>query len=333
MASRRVLLLTALALAAGAPSAAAQPPQPGERVAPGVSAGGLDVSGLTFAEAAAHVDASFRGRLERNVAVKVAGRTFRLSSRAARLEFDHVRTAKRALYGGRRLAPGQTLDVPLALSHSKREVRRFAAAVDRRVSRRARDARALIDVRRVRVTKSRWGRDIDHLRLAGEISAALARHDASRVFRPKLQRVRAKLNYNDVRRAHHTVITIDRRSFRLRLFKDLRMRRSYGVAVGQPAYPTPRGRFAIQSKQVNPNWNVPNSPWAGELGGSTVRGGSPSNPLKARWMGVAGSVGIHGTGEEGSIGTRASHGCIRMRVRDVKDLYRRVRIGTPVLIR
>ena len=108
--------------------------------------------------------------------------------------------------------------------------------------------------------------------------------------------------------------------------------RTYGVAVGQPGYPTPNGRFAIQSKQIDPVWSVPNSPWAGELEGSTVGGGSAANPLKARWLGVAGSVGIHGTGQDWSIGTRASHGCIRMHVADVKLLYRRVKVGTPVLI-
>ena len=67
--------------------------------------------------------------------------------------------------------------------------------------------------------------------------------------------------------------------------------------------------------------------------GQTIPGGAPNNPLKARWLGVNGSVGIHGTAEEWSIGSRASHGCIRMRVRDVIDLYPRVPMGTPVLIK
>jgi lipoprotein-anchoring transpeptidase ErfK/SrfK len=49
-------------------------------------------------------------------------------------------------------------------------------------------------------------------------------------------------------------------------------------------------------------------------------------------MGIANGVGIHGTGEDGSIGTRASHGCIRMHVGDVVALYKRVPVGTPVLI-
>ena len=50
-------------------------------------------------------------------------------------------------------------------------------------------------------------------------------------------------------------------------------------------------------------------------------------------MGVDGAVGIHGTGQPWSIGTRASHGCIRMTVPDVIDLFGRVPLGTPVLIR
>ena len=128
------------------------------------------------------------------------------------------------------------------------------------------------------------------------------------------------------------MITIEQKTFKLRLFKHLKVVKTYKVAVGQPQYPTPRGRFSITSKQVNPVWSVPNSAWAGELAGTTVTGGTAANPLKARWMGLAGGVGIHGTGEDGSIGTRASHGCIRMHVSDVIALYKRVPIGTPVLI-
>jgi lipoprotein-anchoring transpeptidase ErfK/SrfK len=64
-----------------------------------------------------------------------------------------------------------------------------------------------------------------------------------------------------------------------------------------------------------------------------IPGGAPNNPLKARWMGVAAGVGIHGTAEAWSIGSRASHGCIRMRVPDVIDLFRRVPVGAPVLIK
>jgi lipoprotein-anchoring transpeptidase ErfK/SrfK len=128
------------------------------------------------------------------------------------------------------------------------------------------------------------------------------------------------------------VITIDRSTFTLRLFKHLKVAKTYRVAVGQPAYPTPTGLFSIANKAVNPAWTAPNSPWAGAYANETVAGGSAENPLKARWMGIVNGVGIHGTGIPGSIGTAASHGCIRMTVPDVIDLYPRVPLGTPVLI-
>ena len=128
------------------------------------------------------------------------------------------------------------------------------------------------------------------------------------------------------------MITVDRVDFRLRLFKRLRISRRYGIAVGMAGLETPRGLYRIQNKQVNPAWHVPDSDWAGSMRGKTVPGGASDNPLKARWMGIANGVGIHGTSEDWSIGSRASHGCIRMHVSDVIDLYDRVPVGTPVLI-
>ena len=71
----------------------------------------------------------------------------------------------------------------------------------------------------------------------------------------------------------------------------------------------------------------------GQYAGRTIPSGDPRNPLKAAFISLGDGYGIHGTAEEWSIGTKASHGCIRMRVRDVKRLYPRVPVGTRVLIR
>jgi lipoprotein-anchoring transpeptidase ErfK/SrfK len=204
--------------------------------------------------------------------------------------------------------------------------------VSKRLRRAARDARVIITLRKVKVTHSAVGRDIDAGALSKSLQKAIADPSLPRAFRPRLVKVKPKVTAAAAAKTASTVITIDQSAFKLRLFKHGKVVKTYGVAVGQPMYPTPNGRFAIQSKQVNPVWSVPNSPWAGELGGSSVAGGSAANPLKARWMGVSGSVGIHGTGEDYSIGSRASHGCIRMHVADVVKLFKRVPIGTPVLI-
>ena len=76
---------------------------------------------------------------------------------------------------------------------------------------------------------------------------------------------------------------------------------------------------------------MPNSAWAGDLAGQVIPPG-PSNPIKARWMGIYAGAGIHGTTDVGSLGSAASHGCIRMAIPDVIDLYDRTPIGTTVYI-
>lgn len=85
----------------------------------------------------------------------------------------------------------------------------------------------------------------------------------------------------------------------------------YPVAVGRPSLPTPHGNFAIKVKDV----------WGGGFG--------------ARWMQLSvpwGVYGIHGTNNPGSIGSYASHGCVRMFNRHVIELYSWVEVGTPVKI-
>ena len=95
---------------------------------------------------------------------------------------------------------------------------------------------------------------------------------------------------------------------------------------------TEAGRYKIQSKQVDPAWHAPNSDWAGELAGQTIPAGDPRNPLEARWMGFHDGQGIHGTSDIDSLGETASHGCNRMAVKDVKELYDEVERGTPVFV-
>lgn len=126
-------------------------------------------------------------------------------------------------------------------------------------------------------------------------------------------------------------VEIDLSERRLTLVRGETPTRSYPVAVGQPRYPTPTGSFRIVDKQVDPIWTPPNSPWAAEL--DTIPAG-PGNPLGTRWIGTSRpAIGIHGTHAVGSIGTAASHGCVRMRIADVEELYREITVGTPITIR
>lgn len=350
MSARRITLACALVAAVAAPTSAAlaatpkqdtpasAPGVPGAKIPAGVSAGGVDLSGLTVTAAAAKLHGALDPHLARPVAIDIGGEVFRLTTTQAKFRFDAVATAKSALaatpaapdpaVGGAQV--GAT--VPLVVKHSTTAVRSFVVQTARGARRSARNATLRIGVKHMTVRRSNYGYRMDQPAAYAAINRALADAAASRKLHFKLKQVRPDVNTNDLARRYATIITIDKSERKLRLFKNLKISKRYGVAVGQPAYPTPEGRFNIQSKQVNPVWSVPNSPWAGELGGSTVTGGSAANPLKARWMGVSGSIGIHGTGDDASIGSAASHGCIRMHVRDVIELFRRVPLGTTVLI-
>jgi hypothetical protein len=322
-------LLVLLILAA---PAAAQAPPPEPRIAPGVKAHGLDVGNLTVPEAAAKLQQYFGPALARNISVQVAGRRYRLTMKKAALKFDTARTAKRAYSAG---TTNPAADVPLAIAWDRKRIEMLSARVSRAVYLAPRDATIRITLRHILRRKSTTGRSLSAKVLRTAIEQVLTNPDpaSSRIVRPPRKILKPRLTANELPSAYRTVITIDRANFKLRLFKRLKFSKSYGVAVGQPAYPTPTGRFSITNKQVNPAWTAPNSPWAGELAGTTTPGGSAANPLRARWMGITNGVGIHGTSQEYSIGSRASHGCIRMRVADVIDLYPRVPVGTPVLIR
>ena len=123
-------------------------------------------------------------------------------------------------------------------------------------------------------------------------------------------------------------IVIDRSDCTLTLYDENGAVKTYGCAVGMAAYPTPLGSFQIISKIYHPAWSPPPSPWAEKL--EPVPPGV-GNPLGTRWMGLtAPYVGIHGTYDDWSIGSWASHGCIRMHIPDVEELFELVYIGTPV---
>ncbi|MEY3827469.1 MAG: hypothetical protein RLZZ148_2288 [Cyanobacteriota bacterium] len=103
---------------------------------------------------------------------------------------------------------------------------------------------------------------------------------------------------------------------------------SYPVAVGKKGWETPTGNFKILQLIPNPSWQ---NPWNGKV----VPAG-PNNPLGERWIGFwtdgKNFVGFHGTPGEHLIGQAVSHGCVRMRNRDVKALFDQVKMGTPVIV-
>lgn len=123
-------------------------------------------------------------------------------------------------------------------------------------------------------------------------------------------------------------IVVDLGDRKLTLIRDNKPIKTYPVAIGTSAHPSPLGSYTITTKQVDPTWNPPDSPWAEGLGPIAP---GPGNPLGTRWIGTsAPAIGIHGTYDDGSIGSAASHGCIRMHIPDVEELYESVALGMEV---
>jgi lipoprotein-anchoring transpeptidase ErfK/SrfK len=167
--------------------------------------------------------------------------------------------------------------------------------------------------------------------LRSGLDRALRRAGAARRLALPTESVRPRVTRGELAERYPYFITIDRARFRLHFYRRLRRVKTYVIGVGQSGYETPEGLYDIQNKAVNPAWSVPNSPWAGALAGQVIPPG-PDNPIKARWMGIYDGAGIHGTADTWSLGTAASHGCIRMAIPEVKELYRQVPVGTPVYI-
>jgi len=126
-------------------------------------------------------------------------------------------------------------------------------------------------------------------------------------------------------------IIIDLAQFNLALVLDGKVVKNYLIACGSPEYPTPTGEFIITNKVKDPTWIPPDSPWAKE---AELTEPGPDNPLGTRWIELNSSlVGIHGTNYPETVGMNVSHGCVRMAIPDVEELYDYVNIGTRVTIR
>lgn|GEM_PF-651470 len=103
---------------------------------------------------------------------------------------------------------------------------------------------------------------------------------------------------------------------------------SYPVAIGKSSTPTPTGDFEVFQMVVDPIWE---SPWTGE-----VFPPGANSALGLRWIGFAklpnGIIGFHGTPTISSIGKAASNGCVRMHNEHVVELFKKVKMGTPVTV-
>jgi lipoprotein-anchoring transpeptidase ErfK/SrfK len=338
-----VFALTVTVLLVGAGSLYAFDRQVRTRIADGVTVNGIDVGGLTPERARAKLRASLLQPLSRPVSVRYKGQRFTLTAEQANLAVDIDGSVDRAMNVSTegnlftrtwREVRGKELDarVDAKIDYSEAAVRRIVDRVERRLEIEARDAAVDLEHGKVDPTPSRDGLAVRAARLRKTIRNELLDMGDSRIARVKTRVVEPKVTTEELAKKYPAVIIVHRGAFQLSFYKNLKLVKTYGIAVGQVGLETPAGLYNVQNKAINPAWHVPNSDWAGDLAGTVIPGGVPENPLKARWMGIYNGAGIHGTDATGSIGTAASHGCIRMLIPDVIELYDQVPVGAPVYI-
>lgn len=136
-------------------------------------------------------------------------------------------------------------------------------------------------------------------------------------------------------RAKHTLDVWYRGPLR----KKYRLAESYSIAVGVAGHETPAGVYFVIDKKAHPDYRVPDAQWAIDIGwvpGTVIPADDPSNPIPGAFIQLTedptGNIGIHGTRHLETLGTDASHGCVRVHPDVALSLHRRIPRQTPVVI-
>lgn len=339
-----VLAVGAIAAAAGAASGYVWDRSRADRIADGVTVAGIDVGGLDASVARTRLERALGRRLSKPVQLVYGPHRFTVDPRRVGLRLDVPGMVDSAIVASRRGGlvhrllrdlRGRDLDeaVPLQAAVSQERVAKLVDHVARVLDRPAHDARLVTYPlgTGLHVVPSRPGLRVKQPRLEHALASALLSLAGPRTLTIPTRAALPHIWTSTLERRYGTFILISRETFTLRLYKRLKLVRRYPIAVGRAGLETPAGMYRIDDKQVDPSWHVPDSTWAGSLAGQVIPPG-PADPIKARWMGFYDGAGIHGTDEISSIGSAASHGCVRMSIPDVEELYDLVPLHTPIYV-
>ena len=304
-----------------------------ERLAPQTTIAGLDVGGLTAAEATAVVERELVEPLRRPLQVVAPGMDRATTAWDLGLRVDVAAAVDRTLEAQRsRLLPvrvfvrftgGEAVALEPALDEGM--LRIFLGDAAEQIDRPVREASfevvdGWLDIRRGRIGRSL---DIDGAEEALRSAIASGAAEAELPVR--------KIRPSEDGKRFDTAILVHAGSNKLYLYERGEIAETYRVATGMRGYSTPTGTFRITAKRKYPTWGNPGSAWAANM--PRFIGPGPNNPLGTRALNLsARGIRIHGTPQANSIGTHASHGCIRMFMSEAEELFERVAVDTPVVV-
>jgi lipoprotein-anchoring transpeptidase ErfK/SrfK len=311
----------------------------------GVKVAGIDVGGLNAQDAKVKLERDYLSKLRTPIRVDHGTDSFVLGPRESRIAanveamvneaLDQVHQGNILTRTFRRLSGGRLhVDLKPEATFSEAAAVRLVDHVRAAVDRDPIPASVKFTSNGMQLQAGRDGLEVLAHDLHEQIDQALVDPSASHRIVAHTRHTQPKVTTSQVMKQYKTALIVDRSNFTLRLFKGLKQVKTYRVAIGAVGLETPAGLYHIQDKQVDPSWIEPNSSWVPEADRGKVVPPGPADPLKARWLGIFNGAGIHGIdpSEYGSIGHAASHGCVRMTIPDVIDLYPRVPVGAPIYI-
>ncbi len=313
-------------------------------LAKGLRVAGISVGGLNVDQAKKKLDNEIEGKALQPVIVVYGNRTFTLGPQRARMRVNSDSAIQEALHRSRdggivgrtlRRLSGQKVkaDLGLEVLYSNLEVSRWVERIEQKLHVDPVDARLKFTDGELRSVEHKTGVKLNTKKLIKDVKQRIGTFRGDREIKTRVRVLNPSITTAELASANPTVLTVNRGAYEVTLWRKLKKAKTYQIAIGRAGQESPGGKFKILNKAVNPAWYVPDEPWAGDLAGEVIPPNDPKNPIIARWMGVTyDGVGFHGTNDEASIGTSASAGCFRMRIPEIKELYKKINVNTPVYI-
>ena len=328
----------ALVLFSGAGSAvAAYDHASAAKILPGVKVGGVDVGDMTREEALRAVAPAAQGELEKGIVIRAGGKSWSFTLADLGLRVDATAAVDEALgvtaqhswlsrvYHRLSKNPVKA-SFPLEWSFEEQPVLELVRKIFLATRVEAQNASLSLVNGEPTAVHSRDGRQLKSWIARRMLAQAVQEHWA-KVTLP-MKSVEAEVTEENL----GATLTVNLATNTLRLYDGFDVVKEYGVATAMQGYETPPGTWTIWNKVENPTWiNGAQDTWGADLPDVIPPG--PGNPLGTRALYLdAPGIRIHGTYSDSSIGTYASHGCIRMHIWESEELYPLVPIGTHVLI-
>ena len=306
------------------------------KLLPGIVIGGVHVGGMTPDEALHEINDAARIKLGRNISVRYKEKRWNVTPRELGAESNAQDLVDSAVFAGENTGLLKKVGLAvfggrlnyerdLAITYPKQGINAFIDGVAASLNRDPIDADVDYSTGWLEFTEAKEGR---HVR-KGESRAALQR--ALRREEPQVTLVVDATEPAITEHEWDQALLLRIGENKLYLYQDGEITHEYVVATGEPSYPTPTGEYYITEKRYLPTWVNPD-PEGWGAGMPLMIPPGPGNPLGTRALNWSASgIRFHGTEATYSLGYNASHGCVRMAMADVEELYDLVDVGTPIV--